>query len=79
MNDYKFKDGMKLKTIICNDGGEIRVDRHGIVNIVVIMQCGQISEVAWALVESESGMKVIWNLALVQGVEFLEEYKDGGK
>jgi hypothetical protein len=77
MNDYKFKDGMKLKSVFLSVEEEVTVGRNNITEITIVMQHGQMSEVPWAKVTMD-GTVYMYNLALVQGVKFLQE-SEGAK
>ncbi len=71
----KFKDGQQLQAIHFGEGSfEVGINHginYGLVeSITVVMQSGQMAEVAWAKVYYKSGKTQMWNLALADGVEF---------
>lgn len=69
----RFKDGQQLTALHLHEAS-FKVGEnysYGVVeSITVVMQNGQMAEVAWAKVYFKSGAIQMWNLALVEGIEF---------
>ena len=70
----EFKNGQKLKSIFWMDGNSVvEIGKFGCKKIEIVMECGQMAGVAWAIVEHDSGKNIKYNLALCEGVELLSE------
>jgi hypothetical protein len=73
MKEYKFCNGQKLRAIYWRDGSILLNDE--VDTIDVIMECGQMAAIAWAIVIFKNGKIQKYNLAYCEGIEFLERGK----
>lgn len=73
--DRKFYEGQKLKAIFFDDDDESVFDSttDNIKSITVVMENGQMAPVPWALVVDADNRETKWNIALLAGVELMEE------
>lgn len=64
----EFQNGQSLKTIFWDDDSVIEVGKLGCIDIVVVMECGEMSGVPWAMVTKDDGSVYKYNLKMCQGV-----------
>ena len=62
-----FENGQKLSALFFPNEHNISVGKN-VLDIEVVMECGQMSGVPWAYVTYADGQRQKWNLALCEGV-----------
>lgn len=66
----QFFEGQKLETLIFNDESLIVAGQGGMIDIIVVMENGQMAGVPWAKCTGDRGDIWKYNLAHVQGVRY---------
>jgi len=69
----KFTEGLNLKAIYLPHTRWIRVEDPDVLSITVVMQNGQMAHTPWFLVKFQNAESVMYNAALVAGVQLYDE------